>query len=73
MLTSQLICGVSFYIVILLARINACIQALLRQGFGIPSENRKVKSEHITATDKTQLAHRCATVVAKRSPSPQGT
>lgn len=45
----------------------------LRQGFGIPSENRKVKSEHITATDKTQLAHRCATVVAKRSPSPQGT
>lgn len=45
----------------------------LRQGFGIPSENRKVKSEYITATDKTQLAHRCATVVAKRSPSPQGT
>ena len=45
----------------------------LRQGFGIPSEKRKVKSEHITATDKTQLAHRCATVVAKRSPSPQGT
>ena len=65
MLTSQLICGVSFYLVILLARINARIQALLRQGFGIPSENRKVKSEHITATDKTQVAHRCATVVAK--------
>ena len=37
------ICRVSFYIVILLARINAHIQALLRQGFGIPSENRKVK------------------------------
>ena len=33
-----MICGVSFYIVILLARINARIQALIRQGFGIPSE-----------------------------------
>jgi hypothetical protein len=32
---------VSFYIVILLARINARIQALLRQGFGIPSGNEK--------------------------------
>ena len=39
------ICRVSFYIVILLARINAHIQALLRQGFGIPSENRKVKRD----------------------------
>ena len=41
---SHWICGVRFYIVILLARINAPIQALLWQGFGIPSENRKVKS-----------------------------
>ena len=37
MLTSQLICGVSFYI--LLARFNARTKALLRQGFGIPSGN----------------------------------
>ena len=44
MLTSQLICGVSFYIVILLARISASIQALLRQGFGIPSGNVRVLS-----------------------------
>lgn len=70
---SHWICGVSFYIDILLARVNTRIQAFLRQGFAIPSENRKVKSEHITATDKTQLAHRCATVVAKWSPSPRAT
>ena len=30
----------SFYIVILLARINARIQALLRQGLGIPSTHK---------------------------------
>ena len=41
-----MICGVSFYIVILLARINARLQALLRQWFGIPSENEKVKTEN---------------------------
>jgi hypothetical protein len=35
-----------FYIAILLARINARLQALLRQGFGIPSENEKVKTEN---------------------------
>ena len=40
----------SFYIVILFARINARIQALLRQGFGIPSENGKVKNGKLTAT-----------------------
>ena len=33
----------SFYI--LLARINTPIQALLRQGFGIPSGNETLKSE----------------------------
>ena len=35
-----------FYIVILLARINARIQALLRQGFGNPTENEKAKTEN---------------------------
>ncbi len=44
MLTSQLICGVSFYLVILLARINARIQALLRQGFGIPLAKTKTEN-----------------------------
>ena len=39
-LTLQVICGVSFYIVILLARINARIQALLCK-----TENGKVKTE----------------------------
>jgi hypothetical protein len=39
----------SFYIVILV-RINACIQAPLRQGFGIPSDNEKVKNGKLTAT-----------------------
>ena len=38
------ICRVSFYIVTLLARINARIQALLRQGFDIPSGNVRVLS-----------------------------
>ena len=36
--------GVSFYIVILLARINARVQVLLQQGFGIPSGNVRVLS-----------------------------
>ena len=45
----------SFYIVILLARINARIQALLCK-----TENGKVKTENLKATDKTQLAHRYA-------------
>ena len=40
-LTLQVICGVSFYIVILLARTDARIQALLRQGFGIHSGNAR--------------------------------
>jgi hypothetical protein len=43
-LTLQVICGVIFYIVILLARINARITALLRQEFGIPSGNVRVLS-----------------------------
>ena len=43
-LTPQFICGVSFYIVILLTRINACIQVLLRQEFGIHSGNVRVLS-----------------------------
>ena len=43
-LTLQSICGVSFYIIIPLARISASIQALLRQGFGIPSGNVRVLS-----------------------------
>ena len=70
-LTSQFTSGVSFYIVILLAR----IQALLRQGFGIPlrTENRKVKSKNIKATDKAQLTHGSATVIAKWSRSPRAT
>ena len=33
----------------------------------------KLKSEHITATDRAQLAHRYDTVVAKWSRSPQST
>ena len=41
---SHWICGVSCYIVIL-AHINTPIQALLCQGFGLPSENEKVKTE----------------------------
>ena len=38
------ICEVSFYIVILLARINTPIQALLWQGFGIPSKKTKTEN-----------------------------
>ena len=60
--------GVSFYIVLL-----ARIQALLRQGFGIPSAKTNTENVTLKAPDKTQLAHRYDTVVAKWSPSPQGT
>ena len=49
-LTLQVICGVSFYIAILLTRINARVQVLLRQGFGIPSENEKRKSKTLRNT-----------------------
>jgi hypothetical protein len=34
---------------------------------------RKCKGKNRKATDKIQLAYRCATVVAKWSPSPQST
>ena len=49
----------SFYIIILLARINARIQALLRQGFGIPLENETLKSENEKlniAKDRIEIA-----------------
>jgi hypothetical protein len=36
----------NFHLVILLARINTPIQALLWQGFGIPLENETLKSEN---------------------------
>ncbi len=45
---------------ILLARINARLQALLRQGFGIPSEteNGKIKTKsHRKPTDLPQISY----------------
>ena len=45
----------SFYIVILLARINARIHALLRQGFGIPSGNVKVYSKDFCGRERGGL------------------
>ena len=64
---------VSFYIVVLLARVNARLQVLLQQGFSIPSGKIKTETRNLIATDKTQLAHRYDTVVPKWSPSPQST
>ena len=59
--------------IIIVPRINARIQALLRQGFGIPSAKTNTENGTLKATDKTQLAHRYDTVVAKWSRSPQST
>ena len=54
-LTPQLTCGVSFYIVILLARINTRIQTPLRQGFGIPSGNVRVLSADFYGRGRREL------------------
>ena len=58
MLTSQLICGVSFYI--LLARINARITALLRKGSVSlrETENGKIKTKsHRKPIDLPQISY----------------
>ena len=61
---SHLICGVSFFIDILLARVNTRIQALFRQGFAIPlkTENGKVNTENrrnLHAKYKNDMCRNC--------------
>ena len=54
-LTLQVICGVSFYMIILLVRINARTKALLRQGFGIPSGNVRVHFKNFHGRERGRL------------------
>ena len=51
--------------VILIARINARVQVLLRQGFGIPSENRKLKKRENGKLSLTELPPMNLAVVMK--------
>jgi hypothetical protein len=55
----------SFHLVILLARIDTRIQALLRQGLGILSGKGKVKSENLTVTDQLQIGFISAPILTK--------
>ena len=57
--------GEFLYVVILLARINTCIQALLRQGFGIPSEKTKPEKRENGKLSFTELPPMNLAVVMK--------
>ena len=65
--------GVSFILRFLLLISMLVFKRSFGKGSVSLRQKRKLKTRNLTATDKAQLAHRYAIVVAKWSPNPQGT